>query len=122
MGIKSFFRHTCNIYSAYNIPITMGYGIPTADKKLSYNEKPDIENCPCCFGSLNNSPKITFSEPINTFDGYNEVSLPSKTNIKKGDKVVDVRFNLEYTAGYPEDIRGKYIVVPLYRKAQQERV
>ncbi|WP_206458701.1 DUF3599 family protein [Anaerovorax sp. IOR16] len=121
MGIEHFFRHTCNIFPAKSTPYSPNYGLPTGDV-VSYDKTPTVEDCPCFFGSINTSPKIVLSEPINIYDGYDEVSLPANTQIKKGDKVVDLRFNLEYTAGFPEDIRGKYVSVPLHRKASQERL
>ena len=122
MGIGLFFRHTCNVFSSISTPIPPSYGLKISDTSISYNDSPEMNNCPCFFGSSNTAPKITFSEPINTYDGHDEVSLPVGTNIKKGDKIVDLRNNIEYTAGFPEDIRGKYISVPLYRKAEQERL
>lgn len=120
--VESFFRHRCQIYKAVQKKVSTGYGLPSSDAIIEYEEMPSYDNVQCFFGNSNNPPKIALSEPVNTFDGFNEVSLPAGTEIAKGDKLIDMRFNIAYTAGFPEDVRGKYLSVPIYRTAVQERL
>lgn len=120
MSIENFFRHTCDIYHATNTSKTAKYGLPSSEKILSYPEEPSIADATCFFGYSNTFASVTEAEPMNVFAGANELSLPAGTVINQGDKVVDKRFNLEYTTGFPEDVRGKYIVVPIYRRTAQE--
>lgn len=122
MAIEDFFRHTCTIYHQKNTSKVAMYGLPSSEVIYTYPEEPSLIDIPCFFdtgnGAVNGS--IVQNEPQSTYNGATEVSLPIDTVIKKGDKVIDMRFNLEYTAGFPEDIRGKYLSVPLFRKASQE--
>ncbi len=120
MGINSFLRHKCDIYFGSISPTAESYGLPIADNEIIYSDKPDIVDCVCYFST--NEVKILEREPYSTYIGANELCLPSGIQIKKGDKVVDKRYNLEYTLGFPENIRGKYISVPLYRTDNQERL
>lgn len=122
MAIEDFFRHTCNIYHRNSSPKDTNYGLPTSEKVYTYPDGPSIENVPCYFDAGNGSfsGSITMNEPKNDYTGYTEVDLPISTVIHQGDKVVDLRVNLEYTAGFPNDIRGKYLAVPLFRKSSQE--
>lgn len=122
MAIEDFFRHRCTIYHKESAPKVAKYGLPSSEVTHTYPEEPSLMDIPCFFdlgnGTINGS--ILQNEPQSTYNGATEVSLPIGTVIRKGDKVVDMRFNLEYTAGFPEDIRGKYLSVPLFRKASQE--
>lgn len=120
MSIENFFRHTCDIYHATYTGKTAKYGLPSSEKNLSYPNEPSIADAACFFGFSNAYGAITEAEPMNVFSGANELSLPAGTVIHQGDKVVDKRFNLEYTVGFPEDIRGKYVVAPIYRRTAQE--
>lgn len=122
MAIESFFRHSCDIYHAISTGKTAKYGLPSSEKELSYPGEPSVLNVPCYFGFSNTAAVIMEAEPQNVFSGANELSLPAGTVINQGDKIVDKRFNLEYTAGFPEDVRGRYIVVPIYRRTVQEAI
>ena len=119
MAIEDYFRHKCDIYHATSTDKTGKYGLPSSEKKLSYPDAPSITDVSCFFDFSNTSATITEVEPKAEFLGANELSLPAETIIHQGDKVVDKRFNIDYTAGFPENIRGKYIVVPISRKTVQ---
>lgn len=116
--IEDFFRHKCDIY-----PGTIGkspgaYGLPSVNEIFTYPDVPALLDISCLFSY--DETVVIENEPKNTFQGANEIALPVGTNIKRGDKVVDKRNGLAYTAGYPDDIRGKYIHVPLRRGSRQE--
>lgn len=118
MSVENFFRHKCDIYHATYIGKKVKYGLPSSEKELSYSDKPSIANKRCFFSFSNTS--TTENEPMTVFQGANKLSLPADTEIYPGDKIIDKRFNIDYTAGLPEDIRGKYIIVPISRRTVQE--
>ena len=120
--IENFFRHRCQVFSGTMETVNAGYGLPSSDVNIEYKDVPTYDGLMCFFGNSNNPPKITLSEPVNIFDGFNEVSLPAGTIVSKGDKIVDMRFDISYTAGFPENVRDKYISVPIYRTAAQEKL
>jgi hypothetical protein len=119
MAIEDFFRHKCDIYHASYDEKVPKYGLPASEKELSYPEIPSIEDVPCFFAFSNTNASMVEAEPMTLFQGPNELSLPAGTEIHPGDKIIDKRFNIDYTAGFPEDIRGKYLVVPIYRRTVQ---
>ncbi len=98
------------------------YGIPTGDKTPTFPDEPTLKSVPCFFGTDQLAFKPFLNEPVNTYTGAMEISLPVGTEITKGDKIVDVRFGHEYTASYPENIRGKYLSLTIYRTSEQERL
>lgn len=115
--LEDFFRHTCDIYHHSDVEKTAKYGLPVSqDKNRTYPKTPSIPNVPCFFAA---DGEILAAEGRSTFDGASDISLPGGTVIHQGDKVVDLRFGIEYTAGFPEDIRGRYIWVPLRRPTPQ---
>lgn len=119
MAIENFFRHRCDIYHISAVSKTAGYGLPSSEKTLVRPAEPSLSDAPCFF-SYPDTDGITEKEPTTVFTGANELSLPAGTVIHYGDKIIDRRFNVEYTAGFPEDVRGKYIVMPLTRRTVQE--
>ncbi len=121
MAIEDFFRHSCNIFRRVLSESDPGYGLPVSGKTASYPAEPSLSGVQCFFSTSGNGSEVPMeAEGRNTFSGANELALPSGTDISQGDKVVDVRFDLSYTAGFPEDIRGQYISVPLYRRTAEE--
>ena len=120
MGIEDFFRHRCTICPSEEIMVVPAYGLPISDKVLTHKEPSYIEY-PCYFGT-GTAPVVVYGEPTFIYDGCSEISLPNDTNIKRGDKIIDIQKGIEYLAGFPEDIRGKYMFVPLERSPHRERL
>lgn len=120
MAIEDFFRHKCDIYHAVKSPKTANYGLPNSEQVITYPNEPSVTDSNCFFDTVNTSANISEVEPMHIYSGANQLSLPVGTSINYNDKVVDIRFGHEYTAGYPENIRGHYIVVPVFRKTRQE--
>lgn len=118
--IEDFFRHECEIYHYTDTAQDIGFGLPDLmNKKRTYNEKPDI-SCSCYFEYDN--AFVAYNEPRISVETAKEVSLPVGTLVHFGDLIIDKRYNVKYTAGYPENIRNKYIYVPLYKETGQEDI
>ncbi|TCX51931.1 MULTISPECIES: DUF3599 family protein [unclassified Dehalobacter] len=117
--IENFFRHRCDIYHVTATTKTAGYGLPNSEKTLTKPALPSLANVKCFF-AYPDTDGIMEKEPATVFTGANEISLPAGTVINYGDVIIDKRFNVDYTAGFPEDVRGKYIAVPLTRRTVQE--
>ena len=115
--IEDFFRHSCDIYAHTDTDKSAKYGLPIeAGKNRAYPSTPTASAAPCYFTY---DGEIVPGEANNAYSRAKEVSLPAGTVITEGDKVVDTRFNQEYTAGFPEDVRGKYVFVPLRKVGGQ---
>ncbi len=119
MAIENFFRHQCDIYHISAATKTAGYGLPNSEKTLTKPAVPSLANVPCFFG-VPETDGIMEAEPTTVFTGANDLSLPASTVIHQGDVIIDKRFNIGYTAGFPEDMRGKYIYLPITRRTVQE--
>ncbi len=118
MAIEDFFRHKCDIYHISHAGRAAKYGLPSSEKDSTYPANPSITDVICFFADANADEMEV--EPTTVYPGARELSLPTGTDIHRGDKIIDKRFNIEYTAGFPEDIRGKYLSVPLNRKTVRE--
>lgn len=119
MSFNDFLDHKCNIFHSRRTDKSPGYGLP-ASPSFSHPETPDLTDIPCHFGTKGATVTITRAEPQTKYEAKIKLTLPTDTDIRINDKVVDCDTRYEYTAGLPRNIRGHHITVIVYRTSQQE--
>lgn len=113
MSIENLFDHTCDIYHMITGSKSMGYGIKTED--FTYPDKPDEEGISCHF-NVNSDGTMQQTESVNEYIYTGKLQLPTGTDIRVNDKIVDNGNGLIYTAQVPRNIRDHHIVVTIQRK------
>jgi hypothetical protein len=112
MAIENLFDHTCDIYHLLTDSGNLGYGI-TADVH-NYANTPDIQAIPCHF-NVDPDGIMQQTESANEYTYTGKLQLPTGTDIRVNDKVVDRGNNLIYTARVPKNIRNHHMVVAIQR-------
>ncbi len=113
MAIENLFDHMCDIYHMVESSRELGYGIE--DDGFDYPEKPDLKDVNCHFNvSYNESLQQT--ESANEYICTGKLQLPTGTDIRINDKIVDKGNGLVYTAEIPKNIRDHHMVVTIQRK------
>ncbi len=119
MSIESFFDHKCDIYHIVKENVSIGYGLPDSPC-FNYPATPDIKDLSCHFGVRSQSVTITQNSPINIMEARIKLTLPSETDIRINDKIVDCETGFEYTAEEPHNIRNHHIFVNI-KKVREQR-
>lgn len=120
MAIGDFFDHKCDIYHITAHSDSPGYGLPDSGAKYSYGSTPDISDLSCHFGVKPSTITIIQKEPYNDSNARIKLTVPSGTDIRINDKVVDKDSGYEYTAEQPRNIRGHHIFVYIKRTDVQK--
>lgn len=118
MSFEALLDHTCDIYHIIGEEKSPGYGLPSSPS-FSYPTEPDISAQSCHFGVKSQSVTITQTAPANIMDAKIKLTLPTGTDIRLNDKVVDCTTGLEYTAEQPRNIRGHHLFVYIKMKEGQ---
>lgn len=119
MSLENLLDHTCNIYHIQEKQASPGYKLPTSPS-FSYPAEPDICEQTCHFGVRSQSVTVTQTAPANIMDAKIKLTLPTGTDIRLNDKVVNCATGLEYTAEQPMNIRGHHIFVYIKRVGEQK--
>ncbi len=119
MSIENFFDHTCDIYHLEESSGSPGYGLPSSPV-FTYPDEPDEQDVVCHFAVKSFSHSIIQTQPANEYEAKIKLTLPSGTDIRRGDKIVEKSTNLEYTALQPRNVRGHHLFVFIERKDAQE--
>lgn len=118
MAIEDFFDHECDIYHVISESASPGYNLPSSPV-FSYGEEPDEVSVPCHFGVKSMSVTVTQTQPANILDAKIKLTLPTGTDIRINDKIVEPTTGLEYTAELPRNVRGHHLFVYIKRNEQQ---
>lgn len=118
MSLEALLDHTCDIYHIVEGEKSPGYGLP-ASPSFSYPAEPDISGQSCHFGVRSQSVTVTQTTPANIMDAKIKLTLPTGTDIRLNDKIVDCATGLEYTAEQPRNIRGHHLFVYIKMKGEQ---
>lgn len=113
--IEDFFDHKCNIFHIRENGASPGYSLPDSPA-FSYPDEPDISDLACHFGVRTQSVTIGQAAPVNLMDASIKLALPSGTDVRLNDKIVDCDTGYEYTAEVPRNIRGHHIFVYVKKK------
>lgn len=113
--IEDFFDHKCNIYHVQGEKESPGFGLP-GSPTFSYNDAPDISGQMCHFGVKSGNLSTAQQQPQNDLSARLKLNLPTGTDIRLNDKVVDCSTGLAYTAEVPRNIRGHHIIVYIKRE------
>ena len=118
MAIDDLFNHRCSIYHLKEETTSPGYGLP-GQTVHRYPDTPDLSGIPCHF-KVNANTQMIQEEPYNTYLYTGKLALPSGTDVRFHDKIVNEASGLEFTAQMPQDIRGNHITVLIQRKGTTE--
>lgn len=119
MAIEDLLDHKCDIYHLKGSDNSVGYGLPDS-QLFAYPEKPDEEAVPCHFGIESLDAGTEQKNPQNILREKVKLTLPSGTDIRINDKIVECDTGLEYTAEKPRNIRDHHIFVYIKRTKEQE--
>lgn len=114
MSIEALFNHRCSIYHLQETTVSPGWGLP-GQSEFGYPATPDLKHVPCHF-NVGASTQLVQQEPMNTFLYEGKLNLPAGTDIRANDKIVNEENGLEFTAQFPQDIRGHHMTVTIQRK------
>lgn len=119
MSLENLLDHKCDIYHLNKSKSTVGYGLPDS-VSFDYGDTPDLKDVICHFGveSLNSS--VEQKNPQNILTERIKLTLPTGTDIRINDKIVDCSTGLEYTAEKPKNIRKHHIFAYIKRTKEQE--
>jgi len=118
MSFETLLDHKCDIYHMQKTSKSPGYNLPPSPS-FSYPETPDISAVPCHF-STKSGVTVIQAEPQAKYDAKIKLVLPSGTDIRLNDKIVDGNTGYEYTAEIPRGVREHHIAVLLHRSSKQE--
>ncbi|MDR1629610.1 MAG: YqbH/XkdH family protein [Oscillospiraceae bacterium] len=118
MSIKDFWDHRCDIYHLTRESASPGHGLKPSFS-YAYSDVPDVENVPCHFGLKYRDTLMQQKEPANEYAARVKLALPSGTDIRLNDKVIDRETGLEYTAQVPRNVRGNHLIVFVKRTRNQ---
>jgi len=119
MSIESFFDHRCDIYHVIEDSQSPGFALP-ASPSFSYPAEPDEANVACHFAVKSFSHTIEQTQPANEYDAKIKLTLPIGTDIRRNDKIVELKTGLEYTAMQPRNVRGHHLFVFIQRTDAQK--
>lgn len=119
--IEDFFNHKCDIYHIVENKKSPGFGLPDSPT-FCYPDEPDIKEIECHFGVKSSNITIVQKEPYNAMDARIKLTLPSGTDIRLNDKIVDCETGFEYTASVPKNIRGHHMTVFIQRTERQKPI
>lgn len=121
MSFIGMLNHTCDIYHLIHNSESPGYGLPT-ETVYDYPKIADDACVPCHFSTQGGGFTVIQSEPQTVLEAKIKLVLPSGTDVRINDKIVDCASGYRYTAEVPRDIHGHHIAVMLHRSAQQEAI
>ncbi len=119
MAFEDFLDHRCDIYHNREEQVTPGWGLP-ASPTFRYPEEPDISEQKCHFGVKLHNATITQTAPANLMDAKIKLVLPTGTDVRINDKIVDCVSGFEYTAEKPVNVRNHHIFVYIKRTGGQK--
>jgi len=119
MSIEKLLDHTCDIYHIVKGDGSPGYNLPSSPTH-TYPKDPDLSNVPCHFGVDSRNVTITQTQPAAIMEAKIKLTLPTGTDIRLNDKIVDNGSGLSYTAESPRNIRGHHLYVYLRRTEAQQ--
>lgn len=117
--IEDFFDHKCNIFHVQNESASPGYGLPESPT-FSYGAVPDIAEQQCHFGVKSGNLSTEQQQPQNDLIARLKLYLPTGTDIRLNDKIVDCKTGLSYIAEVPRDIRGHHMTVYIKREGPRK--
>lgn len=114
MAIEDFFDHECDIYHLTGSAQKRKYGLPD-NTVYSYPKQPDISGQPCHFSVKSGNVSIIQQEPEKEMEAILKLTLPTGTDVRAGDRIVDCGTGYEYEAEVPRNIRDHHIAVKVRR-------
>ena len=73
----------------------------------------------CHFGVKSESTSINQTAPVNVKESRIKLTLPTGTDVRLNDKIIDKKNGYEYIAEIPHDVHGHHIFVYVTAKGQQ---
>lgn len=119
MSLEALLDHTCDIYHTIKEEQSPGFNLP-ASPAFHYPDAPDIAGQTCHFGVRSASVTVTQTAPANLMDAKIKLTLPTGTDVRINDKIVDCDTGLEYTAEQPRNIRNHHLYVYIKRTEGQK--
>lgn len=119
MSLENLLDHRCDIYHLKKLDKPVGYGLP-GDISFEYDKKPDVKSVKCHFGVESLEAGTNQKNPQNVLDEKIKLTLPSGTDIRINDKIIDCVTGFEYTAEKPRNVRDHHIFVYIKRTKEQE--
>lgn len=119
MSLEALLDHTCDIYHLQEGAASPGFNLPSSPS-FSYPEQPDISGQPCHFGVRSRNTTIVQTAPAKLLNEKDKLTLPTGTDVRLNDKIVDCETGLTYTAEVPHNIRGHHLIVYLKTEEGQQ--
>lgn len=119
MALENLLDHRCDIYHLKRLSKLMGFGLQDS-VEFKYSEKPDEKNIPCHFGVESLEAGTEQKNPQNILTEKIKLTLPSGTDIRINDKIIDCVTGVEYTAEKPRNVRDHHVFVYIKRTKEQE--
>ena len=118
MAFENYLNDLCDIYHAQKSTDSPGYGL-TKQPAFSYPAEPDVPGVACHFGVKSESTSINQTAPVNVKESRIKLTLPTGTDVRLNDKIIDKKNGYEYIAEIPHDIHGHHLFVYVVAKGTQ---
>lgn len=118
MAFENYLNDLCDIYHAQKSTDSPGYGL-TKQPAFSYPAEPDVPGVACHFGVKSESTSINQTAPVNVKESRIKLTLPTGTDVRLNDKIIDKKNGYEYIAEIQHDVHGHHIFVYVAAKGQQ---
>lgn len=118
MAFEHFLNDLCDIYHVQKSESSPGYGLKE-QPSFSYPEQPDVPGVACHFGVKSESTSINQAAPVNVKESRIKLTMPTGTDVRLNDKIVDKKNGYEYIAEIPHDVHGHHIFVYATAKGTQ---
>lgn len=109
MAFEQFLNDLCDIYHVQKDTGSPGYGL-NKQPTFSYPAEPDVPGVACHFGVKSESTSINQTAPVNVKESRIKLTLPTGTDVRLNDKIIDKKNGYEYIAEIPHDVHGHHIL------------
>ena len=118
MAFEDYLNDLCDIYHAREDDESPGYGL-AEQPSFSYPKEPDEPSVACHFAVKSESTSISQTAPANIKESRIKLALPTGTDVRLNDKIVDKKNGYEYIAEIPHDVHGHHLFVYVVAKGTQ---
>lgn len=118
MAFEDYLNDLCDIYHAQKGDESPGYGL-TEQPSFSYPKEPNEPSVACHFAVKSESTSVSQTPPANIKESRIKLTLPTGTDVRLNDKIVDRKNGYEYIAEIPHDVHGHHLFVYVVAKGTQ---